>query len=91
MRRIPALLGLLLVLALPGTAAATTSTCQHYNKQLCASVGATSANKTTGSGPTATAASTLPFTGIDLVLLVAVSGGLLSVGLIVRRLSHQAD
>jgi hypothetical protein len=91
MKRIAALVGVLAFMALPGTAFAQSSTCQQYDT-LCSTV----SNSTSGSsGPTdstnATTASTLPFTGLDVVLLVAGGGALLSAGFVVRRVSRRLD
>jgi hypothetical protein len=91
MKRITALVGILgaLAFALPGAALAS-STCQAYNPQLCSSVG--SNNTSTGSGSTnASSAATLPFTGLDVVLLVAGGGTLLGAGFVVRRLSRRLN
>jgi hypothetical protein len=85
MKRISALVGVLGVLALfvPTAAmAAGSSTCQAYNsQQTCQPVTTTT---TTSSG-------TLPFTGLDVVLLVAGGGSLLAAGFVVRRLSRRLD
>ena len=64
------------------------STCQSYNPQLC-SVASNSAAQNTPS--TTTASSTLPFTGLDVVLLAAGGGMLLGAGMVVRRLSRGAS
>jgi hypothetical protein len=45
----------------------------------------------TVSSATATSAGTLPFTGLDVVLLVAGGGTLLAAGFVVRRLSRRLD
>ncbi|HTX10915.1 MAG TPA: hypothetical protein VME22_19990 [Solirubrobacteraceae bacterium] len=84
MKRISALVGILgvLVLVAPNAALAS-STCQAYNTQLCSSVG--SGNNSNGSG------STLPFTGLDVVLLVAGGGTLLAAGFVIRRLSRRLN
>jgi hypothetical protein len=75
-----------LALMLPGSALAASSTCQSYNPQLC-SVDSNSATATT----TTTAQSTLPFTGLDVVLLAVGGGSLLGAGLVVRRLSRNTN
>ena len=81
MRRITILGAVLIALAIPATAVAQgNSTCQAYNPQLCSSVSGNTAN--TGS---------LPFTGLDVVLLVAGGGMLLAAGFVVRRLSRRLD
>jgi multisubunit Na+/H+ antiporter MnhB subunit len=85
MKRISALVGLIAMLALmvPTTAlAAGSSTCQGYNQTNC--VPTTVTTGTTSSG-------TLPFTGLDVVLLVAGGGTLLAAGFVVRRLSRRLD
>jgi hypothetical protein len=86
MKRISALVGILgvLVLAAPSAALAS-STCQAYNTQLCSSVG--SGNNSNGSS----SGSTLPFTGLDVVLLVAGGGTLLAAGFVIRRLSRRLN
>jgi hypothetical protein len=89
MKRIAVLIGVLALMA-PSAALAQSSTCQAYNPQLCSSV---SANGTTspGTSTASTAASTLPFTGLDVVLLVVGGGALLSAGFIVRRVSRRLN
>ena len=86
MKRIAALVGVLgvLALAIPTAAmAAGSSTCQGYSQQSCGPV-TTSTGTTTSSG-------TLPFTGLDVVLLVAGGGTLLGAGFVVRRLSRRLN
>jgi hypothetical protein len=85
MKSIATLVGVVLVLSiLPGSAlAAGSSTCQAYSPQLCSSVG--------NSNTTASSAGTLPFTGLDVVLLVAGGGTLLAAGFVVRRLSRRLN
>ena len=94
MKRIAALVGLVgvLALAMPGAAVAS-STCQAYNPQLCSSVGSSSTSSGSGSGttPGSTSSGTLPFTGLDVVLLVAGGGTLLAAGFVVRRLSRRLN
>lgn len=100
MKRFIALVGLLGVLALvgPGMAlASSSSTCQGYGGKSCASVGSGTAGTGSGTGSgtdnaaatVTTSTGTLPFTGLDVVLLVAGGGALLSAGFVVRRLSRQ--
>lgn len=89
MKRISALVGVLgvLVLALlaPTAAmAASSSSCQTYHN--CAPT-----TVTTGAGTGTTSSGTLPFTGLDVVLLVAGGGTLLAAGFVVRRLSRRLD
>lgn len=75
-----------LALLFPAAALASGgSTCQSYNPQLC-SVASNSAAQNTPS--TSTSSSTLPFTGLDVVLLAAGGGMLLGAGVVVRRLSR---
>jgi len=86
MKRISALVGVLGVLVLIAPSAAmASSTCQAYSPQLCSSVGSANASNGTGSS------GTLPFTGLDVVLLVAGGGTLLGAGFVVRRLSRRLN
>jgi hypothetical protein len=81
-RTVAILIGLALML--PGVALADGgSTCQSYNPQLC-SVANNNTQRTTATS----AAGTLPFTGLDVVLLAAGGSALLGAGLVVRRLSR---
>jgi hypothetical protein len=81
MKRIAILIATVGVLLLPSAALAS-STCQQYSSQDCnvSTVASTTA--------TTTSASSLPFTGLDVVLLAAGGASLLGAGLIVRRLSR---
>ena len=82
MKRIAMLLvGISLMLAPSAALASSSSTCQAYNPQLCSNVSAAS---TSTSG-------TLPFTGLDVVLLAAGGGMLLGAGLVVRRSSRRLN
>jgi hypothetical protein len=84
MRRIATLV-VAIALMVPASAfAASSSTCQAYNPQTCTVSGVT---QSTG----ATTAGTLPFTGLDVVLLLAGGGTLLGAGFVVRRLSRRLD
>jgi hypothetical protein len=90
MKRIVALVVGLALLA-PATAAAQSSTsCSSYNPPALCSA---SASRTPGSGTgsTTTSASSLPFTGLDVVLLLAGGATLLGAGLVVRILSRRLD
>ena len=95
MKRISALVGVLaiLVLAVPSAALAASSTCQGYGSQTCSSVGNGNVSSGTASNGSTNAASTgtLPFTGLDVVLLVAGGGTLLGAGFVVRRLSRRLN
>jgi multisubunit Na+/H+ antiporter MnhB subunit len=71
-------LALLATAVLPSAASAASSTCQSYNAQLCQ----------VASNTNSRTASTLPFTGLDVGLLVAGGGVLLGAGLVVRRFSR---
>ncbi|MGA2013649.1 MAG: hypothetical protein ABSH51_24380 [Solirubrobacteraceae bacterium] len=91
MKRIVTTLIASLALLAPSTAFAANSTCQSYNPQLC-TVASNTASQTTAvyttPTTTTTTASSLPFTGLDVVLLAAGGGALLGAGLVVRRLSR---
>jgi hypothetical protein len=86
MKRIAATLvsaTVLFALALSGSAlAAGSSACQAYNPQLC-SVSTTST--------TSPSSSTLPFTGVDVALLVAGGIVLLGAGFVVRVASRRVS
>ena len=95
MKRISALVGVLgvLLLMVPSAALAG-STCQAYSPQTCGSVGngtVSSGNASTTPATNAASTGTLPFTGLDVVLLVAGGGTLLGAGLVVRRLSRRLN
>jgi hypothetical protein len=79
MKRIALLIATVGVLLLPSAALAN-STCQQYSSQDC--------NVTTATATSTTGAGTLPFTGLDVVLLAAGGATLLGAGLVVRRLSR---
>jgi hypothetical protein len=80
-----------LALLLPGTALAqSSSTCQAYNPQLC-DVNGTTTTRTDGTASDGSAAATLPFTGLDVALLLAGGSALMGAGLVVRRLSRQQN
>jgi hypothetical protein len=84
MRRI-AILGVAFALMLPSVALAQgSSTCQAYNPQLCSSV-------SSGSTTTSASQATLPFTGLDVVMLAAGGATLLGAGYVVRRLSRRLN
>ncbi len=70
---------------MPATALAQSSaTCQAYNPQTC--------NVSTTKPATGTASSSsLPLTGLDIILLAIGGGTLAGAGLIVRRLTRRLD
>lgn len=92
-----------LALLLPSTAlAASSSTCQSYSQKVCnvsavtqtngptgASTAATAASNTTTPTSTSTSSSSLPFTGLDVGLLVVGGALLLGTGMFVRRASRR--
>jgi hypothetical protein len=94
MKRIIALI-VGLALALPGAALAQSSNCgssgSAYGSQTC-QVSNNSQSRGPGTQTQATtsaSASTLPFTGLDVVLLIAGGVTLLGAGLVVRHLSSR--
>ncbi len=93
MKRISALVGVLgvLALAIPSIAVAASSTCQAYGPQTCSSVSNGNVSNGTASTTSADSSGTLPFTGLDVVLLVAGGGMLLGAGFVVRRLSRRLN
>jgi hypothetical protein len=89
MKRI-AILAIGVALMLPAMALASGSpTCQAYSPQLC-SVN-TSKVPSTPTEATATTASTLPFTGLNVGLLVLGGGALLGAGFVMRRFSRRLN
>ncbi len=84
MRRIVTLVVAFTLLALPAAAfaASGSSSCQAYNSETC---GPTQISRTT----TPASSAQLPFTGLDVVLLVVGGGTLLGAGFVVRRLSRR--
>lgn len=85
MRRVATfLVGMALLLSVPSSALAASSTCQAYNSQTCTT-------PTTTTNTTIPTSTTLPFTGMDVVLLLAGAGILIGTGLAVRRLSRSHE
>jgi hypothetical protein len=91
LKRIVALVVAVALMA-PATALASgSSSCGSYNPSALCSVTANK-DKPSGTGNTAaTAASTLPFTGLDAILLAAGGAALLGAGAVVRVLSRRMD
>jgi hypothetical protein len=86
MKRLAVAMILAAALLLPAAALASgggSSSCQTYNPQTCQALGPTSISKTS--------ASSLPFTGIDLGLLVAGGAVLIVAGVVVRRLARHVN
>jgi len=91
MSRVLALAGVTLVVFAPSAAFASgSSTCQAYNPQLCSSVGSGHAGTGTSSS-SAGKSGTLPFTGLDVVLLLGGAVTLVGAGLVVRGLARRLD
>ncbi len=81
MKRLAILItGLVLALSVASSAMAQSSTCQAYNN--CSATTTSEVSSTT---------STLPFTGLDVALLLAGGAGLLGTGLVVRRISRRIN
>jgi hypothetical protein len=78
MKRIATFAAFVALAAPSAAAAAPSSTDCAYNQQLCSNI--TFNHPPDGPG-------TLPFTGLDVALLAAGGGGLLGIGLVVRRFS----
>jgi hypothetical protein len=93
MRRIATLVGVIGLMVPSSALAAGSSTCQAYNPQTCNVSGVTESTGSDAGTPSSTSESsgTLPFTGIDVVLLLAGGGTLLGAGFVVRRLSRRLD
>lgn len=87
MKRVLALV-IAFALMAPATAfaAGSSSSCGSYNAPPLCSVTASKTKSTN-----ATAASTLPFTGLDAILLAAGGATLLGAGAVVRVLSRRMD
>jgi hypothetical protein len=100
MRRI-AILAVGIALLLPSAALGQSSTCQAYNGETCpvltnrppsdAGTPTSTTSNTTVTQAPVRSSGTLPFTGIDVVLLVVGGGVLLSAGFMVRRFSHRLN
>jgi hypothetical protein len=83
-----AALVLTIALLVPATALASgSSTCQAYNKQTCNVVPTTQTTGPTG----ATHSDSLPFTGLDVGLLLIGGGTLIGTGLVVRALTRRVN
>lgn len=86
MKRIASLV-LMIALMIPATAlASSSSTCQGYKRQTCNVL-----STTQPSGPGATQSDSLPFTGLDVVLLLVGGGTLIATGLVVRALTRRVN
>ena len=88
MKTLATVLAIVGLMLLPASAFAD-STCQQYSSEVCSAHNVAS-QQAARSGTTAqtTNASTLPFTGLDVVLLAAGGAALLGAGVVVRRLSR---
>ncbi|MEA2211406.1 MAG: hypothetical protein QOF83_1354 [Solirubrobacteraceae bacterium] len=86
MKRVVALIIACALMAPASALAEDSSSCGSYNPPALCSV---TAQKTTTTDPTA--ASTLPFTGLDAILLAVGGATLLGAGAVVRVLSRRMD
>lgn len=78
MKRFALLVTVLALAMAPSAAFAASSSCEAYNvAETCNSIEPSKG--------------TLPFTGLDVALLVAGGGALLGAGVVVRRLSRRLD
>jgi hypothetical protein len=92
MKRFVTLLVVGAALLVPAGALAASSSCEGYNTSGLCTIKHTSSNDATKTTTATTSAqSTLPFTGLDVVLLAAGGGSLLGAGLVVRRLSRRLN
>jgi hypothetical protein len=88
MKRI-AILAVGVALMLPAMALASGSpTCQAYSPQLCSVNSSKVTSTPTDAGTTA---ATLPFTGLNVGLLVVGGGALLGAGFVMRRFSRRLN
>ncbi|MBV9838449.1 MAG: hypothetical protein JO156_10025 [Solirubrobacterales bacterium] len=95
MRRLATLLvGIALMVGmalLPSAALAGSSQCQAYNNELCSVNSNTASNNGTTASASPSEESTLPFTGLDVVLLAAGGGTLIGAGFVVRRMARRLN
>ena len=83
-----AALVLTIALMVPATALAkSSSTCQAYSRQTCNVLSTTQHSAATA----ATNSGSLPFTGLDVVLLLIGGGTLIGTGLLVRALARRVN
>jgi hypothetical protein len=75
----------------PGSALASSSTCKTYHPQTCTVLSSTAVSTTTTGATRSVSAATLPFTGLDVALLLAGGALLVGTGLVVRRFSRHLD
>lgn len=93
-----------IVLMAPQSAHAVNSVCNAYNPQTCIVAPKGDASRPGQRGPgqrgpvrqrragrSPVLSSTLPFTGLDIILIVLAGGTIICVGLLVRRLSRRSD
>jgi hypothetical protein len=85
MKRIAAVIATLSLMSAAPAVAAESSTCPSYNPD-CNSIQNFPTPTTT-----TTTTGTLPFTGLDVVLLVAGGGSLAGLGFVLRRTSRNPD
>ena len=91
MKRVIALIIAVSLIAPASAFAGDSSSCGSYNPSALCSVSAQRNNNNANANANTSAASTLPFTGLDAVLLAAGGATLLGAGAVVRVLSRRMD
>lgn len=88
MKRIAMVAATLSLMTAAPAVASTSPTCGGYNPD-CSSLAANTMHSKTTTTTTTAAAGTLPFTGLDVGLLLAGGGMLAGLGLVIRRVSSK--
>jgi hypothetical protein len=91
MSRIAVLAASLALLVSAPALAQASSTCNAYNPQTCKLAGSQQSTSPSSSSTADASDRSLPFTGLDAVLLVVGGGAMVALGLGVRRLARRVD